>query len=249
MAKKGNKAFPWRYKINSTTTFADTIPYNLSSAPTLAQWLCHGRWEGYVGIGFRVDKVIAAQINSFGIADAFHRYGRMNVTIIDMSGVDDLPNVVACEILRIPCSQSKKVIGYEHDKDLFLGKRSNPTLLGFNEHEMHHVEFTLRMMDCTYYCALRTNISVLHSNDGMFSHTPNKKGWSNCCENTKNHRSPKQAYEELKALGCQASRRGKRSTWVNSQYPTIFFTFSELVLFFLLFFGHRGRRLWYKVNV
>lgn len=111
-------------------------------------------------MGFHLETILAAQTNPLGVAHVFHHYGSMTVSVADMSGIDDLPNTFACEILNVPCTDDGKVVGTEDNKALKLGKRSNPTTLGFNNDEMKHVEEILRRIDCYYYCELRDDIVV-----------------------------------------------------------------------------------------
>jgi len=194
MAEKGIYRKPWRFQLE---TGAQNVT---EEQPSLAEWLCSGQWEGHTG--FNVDKILAAQVNPMGVAHAFYRYGNMNVTVADMVGIDDLPNMVACEILNVPCTDKGKVVGLEDEQVLIVGDRSNPTTLGLSDGDMNEVEEILRRMDCYYYCGLRSKIAILHGNDAMFTE---KEGWKDCCETPEEWLSPMNAYEKLKVLGCKAA--------------------------------------------
>lgn len=204
MAARGNKGKPWRFRLLNDA--ASTTETGTDDAPSLSKWLCHGQWGGSVGIGFNVQEILASQANPIGIANAFATFAGWNVTIVDMSGIEDLPNTVACEILGVPCTNNNKVVGYENEDVLTLAKRSNPTSLGFSSEDMNEVEDILRMMDCYYYCELRDNISILHGTDEMFVE---QQGWKDCCKAPEKWLPPAQAYEMLRNLGCRSSSQNK----------------------------------------
>ena len=172
-----------------------------SEPPPLSEWLCTGRWEGR--IDFDVEKIIAAQINPMGVADAFVRYGNMTATMGDMSNIHDVPSTVVCEVLKIQCTDEGTVKKVEPK---VLNQRSNPTELGMDETDMENVEEILRRMDCFYYCnGLKDKLTVLHAQDEMFT---DNMGWNKCCESPKYFLDPLSAYRELKSLGCRASGLG-----------------------------------------
>ena len=143
MAKPGrNWNSPWRTVIGDEPT--ETEP------PSLSEWLCHGIWEGR--IEFHIETIIASWLNPMGLANAFVRYGNVNVTIGDMSGMEDVPNTVACELLQIPCTNDGNIVGQSMQKTILLNKRSNPTELGMTDGDLNEAEEILRRMDCFYYC-------------------------------------------------------------------------------------------------
>ena len=241
MAEKGNHGTPWRFSLENDGS-------RPKDKPTLAQWLCTGQWEGQMG--FHVETILAAQTNPLGVAHAFHHYGNMTVSVADMSGIDDLPNMVACEILNVPCTDNGKALGTENNEALVLGKRSNPTTLGFGEDEMNVAEQILRRMDCYYYCDVRDHITILHGSDEMFTE---KDGWKRCCEMPENFLSPSQAFEKLKEMGCRAvsmttvdtrtKLKESNNTFANSsvrlEYAMV--TFLALVLVYVLFRSRKKR--------
>jgi hypothetical protein len=104
IAMKGS-GYPVRTKIqihNNTENMESKV------APTLSEFLCTGEWRGRMQ--YHLHALLASQINPMGVADTFLRKGNMQVIIGDMAGMDDLPNVVACDILQIPsCNPDGKV--------------------------------------------------------------------------------------------------------------------------------------------
>ena len=203
MAERGIEAKIWRTKLvveNKTSTTTTTT----EPPPTLAEWLCHGEWNRQMS--FNVDKIISAQVNPMGIAYAFLKYGNnVNVTIADMSGIEDLPNAVACEILDVPCTDNGKVVGLEDEEVLMLFQRDDTVELRLSHEEMIEVEDVLRRMDCYYYCALRGNVTILHAKDEMFT---KKEGWKDCCMAPEKFLSALEANDKLKGIGCLASGEG-----------------------------------------
>jgi hypothetical protein len=144
-----------------------------------------------------------------GLADAFVRYGNVNATIGDMSGMADVPNTVACELLQIPCTNDGNIVGRPTKKSVVLNRRSNPTELGMTDGDLEEAEEVLRRMDCYYYCGLRDSITVLYATDDMFTES---EGWNKCCESPESFLTPSAAYIMLKNLGCRASGKGVVAT-------------------------------------
>lgn len=150
---------------------------------------------------FHVKKILAAQLSPMGIASAFLRHGNMSVIMGDMSNMPDISNTIACEVLKVPCTDQGKVLGFNKTAKV-RNQRSNPVELGLNPEQLKEVEEVLRKMDCFYYCDLRDNLDVLHANDTMFT---NKDGWNDCCASPETFLSPSQAYDKLKMIGCRES--------------------------------------------
>lgn len=170
-------------------------------APSLAEWLCTSWWPGRME--FYVETILAAQINPMGVAHAFHEYGNMSIVVGDMSGMSDLSNTIACEVLQVPCTTEGKIVGFTKKTSKVLNQRDAPVSIGLSDEELQEVEEVLRRMDCYYYCGtLRGNITILHANDSMFT---NKEGWNDCCTVPETWLSPAQAYAQLQSLGCKAS--------------------------------------------
>ena len=194
MAKRAGGGQVWRNKIERKSG------EKKGKAPSLAEFLCHGQWKGHTE--FNVDKIVAAQINPMGVANAFLRYGNMSVTVGDMSNMTDIPSTIVCEVLGIPCNEKGKVIGLNKTKPKVLNQRENPVELRLSAKDMNEVENVLRRMDCFYYCDLRENVTILHEKDEMFT---GEQGWKDCCESPEMFLSPVEAYEKLKNIGCRAS--------------------------------------------
>ena len=187
----GGTNFVWRKVLSNSKNESAAVP-------ALDDWLCRGVWEGHARS--YVDKFIASQLNPMGVASAFQKY--MNVSIIDMSGVEDMSSEVACEVLGIPCTAHNKVLGWEDKEILMENHRPRPTLLKLSDATKAEMENILRRMDCYYYCGIRDNVKVLHANDDMFL-KPN--GWADCCSSPGMFLSPAKAYEQLKRVGCRES--------------------------------------------
>jgi hypothetical protein len=163
--------------------------------PNLPKWLCTGEWTGKMQ--YDISKIVASQTNPMGVADAFLKSGNnMKVVLADMSGMDDLSNVIVCEILQLPCISDGKVA-----EAAIMNQRSNPTDLGMTDAELEQVERILRQMDCYYYCGMRDKITVLHAKDEMFT---SSQGWNQCCDSPSENVSPLDAYEQLRDLSCRA---------------------------------------------
>lgn len=167
--------------------------------PSLSEWLCTGEWQGKVK--FHMDKILAAQLAPMSVASAFSKFGNTSVVIGDMSGMEDISNAVACEVLQVPCTNEGMVVGYNKTRKV-LNQRSNPVELGLNKKEIEQVEDILRRMDCYHYCELRPHVTILHANDSMFTE---EEGWNDCCSSPEAFLSPSQALEKIQNIGCRAS--------------------------------------------
>jgi len=194
MAKRpGHGGHIWRSSI-------ETKVVKKGKAPSLAEWLCTGQWSGKMQ--FNVDKIVEAQINPMAVAAALMRYGNMSVIVGDMSNMTDISNTIACKVLKVPCTDENRVVGWNKTKPKVLNQRENPAPLGLSETEMQEVEDVLRRMDCYHYCELKGNITILHAKDAMFTE---EEGWKDCCASPEKLLSPAEAYQQLKSIGCRAS--------------------------------------------
>ena len=109
-------------------------------------------------------------IDSLNLAKSFLNAG-LNVILIDLSGVwgngYDSTNIVACEILNIPCTEDKTLIGAEthrandHSKTItYLDEDIGPL-------EKKEIKRMIRSRDCSSYSVLNDhpNLQVLYPKD------------------------------------------------------------------------------------
>eukprot|EP00588_Corethron_pennatum_P016566 CAMPEP_0194304364 /NCGR_PEP_ID=MMETSP0171-20130528/2133_1 /TAXON_ID=218684 /ORGANISM="Corethron pennatum, Strain L29A3" /LENGTH=414 /DNA_ID=CAMNT_0039055621 /DNA_START=158 /DNA_END=1402 /DNA_ORIENTATION=+ len=198
-------ALPWRTSLVKKLRPRKRKKFKPNKVPTLAEWLCTGVWDGVYS--YNMEMIISAQLNPFGVADAYARHGNATIKILDMSGVEDAPAAVACDVLHLNCNRSGKVIGVSK-KTVFLNhSKKNPTSLGMDVKELAAAENILRRMDCHLYCALKQakehTITIIHAHDTMFVDSGK---WSRCCESSsKNNLPTERAVKKLRRLGCVAS--------------------------------------------
>ena len=213
--RKAKTNEPWRLALD------DKHPKKkeLGMPPNFSDWLCRGRWTNVMQ--YNITTIISAQINPFGVANAYYRYLGANVTMIDMAGVSDgdTPSSVVCDVLQLPCQNGR--LG-DAAAAIATGvvpktrnKRPNPTDLGMTSDEIEEAEQILRDMDCFYYCRLGDALTVLSGKDDVFIEgkiTP----WKKCCQRIidrgdgKNQCDAKASSKRLIDLGCRAYDRFQR---------------------------------------
>mmetsp|Transcript_21251 Transcript_21251/g.30790 ORF Transcript_21251/g.30790 Transcript_21251/m.30790 type:complete len:190 (+) Transcript_21251:34-603(+) len=185
--------------------------------PSFAEWLCDGTWPGFAK--YHTDRIFAAQINPFGIANAYHEQGGANVTMVDMAGAEnrDIAGAVVCDILRLPCTAEKTLVDFpDFERPTDQNKRDEPMTLGMSDEDMTEMENIIRQMDCYYYCRVKDDINVLYAKDQIFgdndSDNDSTVNFCQCAENKMNYADANQSFKLAQQLSCRAAARKSEST-------------------------------------
>jgi len=191
---------PWRESVDKQHRRRKEIPIK---PPSLAEWLCKGEYPEVMR--YNISAILAAQLNPFGVAYAYHEYGGADVTMIDMAGVKDgdIPNSVVCDILKLHCTAEGKLSNYG-EKPKARNKKVEPTDLGMSDDDLNEAEEIIRDMDCYYYCQLGSNLNVLYPKDEVFA--DGETSWKKCCERDIKV-DGRVASERLRGLGCRAHEK------------------------------------------
>lgn len=198
---------PWRESVDKQHRRRKKIPIK---PPSLAEWLCKGEYQEVMR--YNISTILAAQLNPFGVAYAYHEYGGADVTMIDMAGVKDgdVPSSVVCDILKLPCTAEGKLDSNSEIVSQARNKKVEPTDLGMSDDDLNEAEEIIRDMDCYYYCQLGNNLNVLHAKDEVFA--DGKTSWMKCCERNMRNGGKidgRVASERLRGLGCRAYEKIK----------------------------------------
>ena len=179
----------------------------LRTQPTMAEWMCTGVWSGV--LEYNMTLQLTTWINPWGLAYALQKHAGAKVTLVDMAGVvnQDIPSVVACDVLKLPCRdvvvnannetttvRQLDVVDFDYAKVANANSAPGPT--GFNDDELAQAEQLLRQIDCYYFCELgkvatmegnnnhdENAFRVLYPTDRIFDGGV-RKGWQSCCQQT-----------------------------------------------------------------
>ena len=198
--QKAKSSLPWRTSLDKKLRRHKMF----GPSPTLAEWLCYGEYPK--ALRYDIETILTAQLNPFGMAYAYHKYGNANVTLIDMNGTPDgdVPSSVVCDILGLPCSNGKMAGGTEVESAV-LNHKSSRTQLGMTDAHLSEAEEVIRDMDCYYYCLLGENIHVLHGKDLIFQ--DGRMSWERCCQRSEEKdvkTNKKWMANQLIEIGCRA---------------------------------------------
>ena len=202
--RKARTNEPWRLSLD------DGHPrrVELGEPPHFSEWLCRGQWSNVMQ--YNISTIIAAQVNPFGLAHAYHHYLGADVTMIDMAGVrdGDTPSSVVCDVLRLPCNKNGKLDDSSAVMPKTRNKRPNPTDLAMTADEIEEAEQILRDMDCFYFCRLGGALAVISGRDDVF--VDGNESWKKCCgrimqsDYREKQLDAKVSSKRLIDLGCRA---------------------------------------------
>ena len=107
-------------------------------------------------------------IDSLYLVQQYLDHG-LKVALIDTSGVIekgyDLSNVIACDVLNIPCTQDKVIQG-ETQLPTVKNQKSDGDLGGITENHLNQMEQVIRMRDCSFQHLLgHQNLTILYPLD------------------------------------------------------------------------------------
>ena len=200
---------PWRTTLDESHRKRKDLPSDLATPPSFARWLCDGTWPQVMK--FDVSRIFAAQINPFGVANAYHVHGGANLTILDMAGTDgDIPSVVVCDVLNLPCTakgrlEEEELGSANIDHEAVMNKREIKSSLEMADDDLKELEDVIRSMDCYYFCRLGGQVNILYGKDEVFAGGENS--WRDCCRRaSKEIRDidAAQAFRIIRELSCRA---------------------------------------------
>ena len=197
-------AEPWRLSLDN----GHPKRVELGEPPQFSEWLCRGQWPKVMQ--YNISTIIAAQVNPFGIAHAYHHYLGADVTMIDMAGVrdGDTPSSVICDVLRLPCNKNGKLGDSSAVIPKIENERPNPADLAMTADEIEEAEKILRDMDCYYFCRLGDALAVISGKDDVFA--DGSESWKKCCgrimqsDDREKQLDAKVSSKRLIDLGCRA---------------------------------------------
>ena len=107
-------------------------------------------------------------IDSLQVVERFTDRG-LNVVLIDLSGVMekgyDLSNVIACDIMKVPCTENKIIEG-EADDPLIKNQKKGGDFGGVSEEQINEIEKIIRERDCSFRHLVGNNkLKILYPKD------------------------------------------------------------------------------------
>ncbi|KAL7490129.1 hypothetical protein ACHAW6_015847 [Cyclotella cf. meneghiniana] len=212
---KASSNLPWRESLDERHRPRRKFP----TSPTLAEWLCYGKYPQ--AMKYDILTILSAQLNPFGVAYTYHKYGGSDVTIVDMMGVpdSDIPSSVVCNVLRLPCTPEGKLAVNSEVVSSQENHKSETAGLGMSSDHLKEAEIILRDMDCYYYCLLGESVHVLHASDEVFA--AGKNSWEKCCQRNKAKKleqsDGKWMAQQLVQLGCRALEESPSADVLSNQ--------------------------------
>ena len=107
-------------------------------------------------------------IDSLQLVERFLDRG-LNVVLIDLSGVAakgyDLSNVIACDVMNIPCTENKIVLG-ESEPPMIKNKKGGGDMGSITIAQLKEIEKIIKKRDCSFkHLANHEKLKVLYSHD------------------------------------------------------------------------------------